>query len=213
MCGRYATGNIAYDQYAQQLGLIGEPPASNLQPRFNIAPTSDAPVAIEDGERRSLTIARWGIWKPWMEGKRLSTFNARDDRVRESKLFAPLIDTRRALVPALGFYEWTGPKGSRQPHFIRDRNLDRMLVFAGLWDRARRGEETVTSFTIITTAANDQMAAIHDRMPVILDEAEREAWMGGERAEDLMRPYGIELKIYPVAPLKREDGAHQINPL
>ncbi len=212
MCGRYATGNISWAQYRERLNLTGEP-TLNFEPRFNIAPTVAAPVAFHDGERRSLTMARWGIWKPWMEGKRLSTFNARDDRLRESRLFAPLVDTRRALVPALGFYEWTGPKGERQPHFIRDPDPDRMLVFAGLWDRAETDGAPLTSFTIITTAANDQMAAIHDRMPVILNEETQEAWMGREAAEALLRPWDAELRIDPVAPLKREDGAWQINPL
>lgn len=212
MCGRYATGETTWEQYRAWLNLTGEPPRSNLEPRYNIAPTSIAPFASENGGIRSLAFGRWGIWQPWMEGKRLSTFNARSEGLETSRLFAPLLRTGRCLVPAMGFYEWTGPKGQRQPHFIRHAH-EPLLVFAGLCASALKDGETVTSFTIITCPANAQMAPIHDRMPVILDDERREAWMAGAPANTLLVPAATDLEIYPVYSLKAEDGPHQVAPM
>lgn len=197
MCGRYATGDTTWEEYRAWLNLIEGHPPLNVEPRYNIAPTVIAPFAVEIDGRRVLTTGRWGIWQPWMEGKRLSTFNARAERLAESRLFSPLLSRGRCLVPAMGFYEWTGPKGERQPHFIR-HGEDPLLVFAGLWTRAQKDGELVSSFTIVTTAANDQMTSIHDRMPAILDAGAREAWMSGGEPAELCVPFEGELDIYPV---------------
>ncbi|GGH04506.1 DUF159 family protein [Glycocaulis albus] len=211
MCGRYATGETTWEQYRAWLNLTGEPPRSNLEPRFNIAPTVQAPFAMEaDGERK-LTFGRWGIWHRWMDGKRLSTFNARAEGLADSRLYAPLLASGRCLVPAVGFYEWTGPKGKRQPHFIRHPS-EPLLVFAGLWTSAMKDGEPAASFTIITCPANAQMAPIHDRMPVILDAKTREAWMDGADPASALEPWTGMLEIYPVQPLRREDGPHQVVP-
>ncbi|MGP1275251.1 MAG: SOS response-associated peptidase [Caulobacterales bacterium] len=209
MCGRYATGNTTWEQYRLWLNLTGEALTSNLEPRFNIAPTSTAPFARETDGQRTLEFGRWGIWQPWMEGKRLSTFNARAEGVETSRLYAPLLNGGRCLVPALGFYEWTGPKGQRQPHFIRHAD-EPLLVFAGLWASAMKDGEAVRSFTIMTCAANAQMTPVHDRMPAILNADAREAWMGGADPASVLRPWDGTLDIYPVQPLKAEDGPHQI---
>lgn len=210
MCGRYATGETTWEQYRAWLNLTGNQPPQNVEPRWNIAPTVDAPIAVEVKEGRHLIMARWGIWQPWMAQKRLSTFNARSETLDQSRLYAPLLDSGRCLVPAMGFYEWTGPKSHRKPFFIRHRD-EPLLVFAGLWTRSEMDGDQIASFTILTTAANDQMRPLHDRMPVILDADSREAWMAGEALESLARPWTGELDIYPVAPLKREDGPWQVS--
>lgn len=197
MCGRYATGDTTWEQYRAWLNLTGEPPRSNLEPRFNIAPTVQAPFAMEADGVRKLTFGRWGIWQPWMEGKRLSTFNARAEGLESSRLYAPLLDKGRCLVPAMGFYEWTGPKGKRQPHFIRHAS-EPLLVFAGLWASAIKDGEPVTSFTIVTCPANEQVEPVHDRMPVILSKSQREAWMNGGEPAEICVPFMGMLDIYPV---------------
>lgn len=197
MCGRYATGDTSWEEYRAWLNLTGEPPRSNLEPRFNIAPTVQAPFAMEAGGERQLTFGRWGIWQSWMEGKRLSTFNARAEGLKNSRLYAPLLDKGRCLVPAMGFYEWTGPKGKRQPHFIRHPS-EPLLVFAGLWARAMKDGEPVTSFSIVTCPANEQVEPVHDRMPAILSDSQRKAWMSGEEPSEVCVPFKGELEIYPV---------------
>ena len=197
MCGRYATGDTSWEEYRAWLNLTGELPRSNLEPRFNIAPTVQAPFAMDADGVRKLTFGRWGIWQPWMEGKRLSTFNARAEGLKNSRLYAPLLAGGRCLVPAMGFYEWTGPKGNHQPHFIRHPS-EPLLVFAGLWASAMKDGEPVTSFTIVTCPANEQVEPVHDRMPVILSENQREEWMRGGDPSDICIPYAGDLDIYPV---------------
>lgn len=197
MCGRYATGDTTWEEYRAWLNLTGEPPRSNLEPRFNIAPAVQAPFAMEADGVRKLTFGRWGIWQPWMEGKRLSTFNARAEGLESSRLYAPLLDKGRCLVPAMGFYEWTGPKGKRQPHFIRHLS-EPLLVFAGLWASAMKDGEPVMSFTIVTCPANEQVEPVHDRMPAILSESQREAWMSGAAPTEICVPFMGLLDIYPV---------------
>lgn len=209
MCGRYATGDTTWEQYRAWLNLTGEPPRSNLEPRFNIAPTVQAPFAMEADGERVLSFGRWGIWQPWMEGKRLSTFNARAEGLKDSRLYAPLLASGRCLVPAMGFYEWTGPKGKRQPHFIRHAS-EPLLVFAGLWASAIKDGEPLTSFTIITCPANAQMAPIHDRMPAILDTPAREAWMDGADPASVLEPWTGELEIFPVNGPVTGEGAELI---
>ena len=202
MCGRYATGQVSWEQYRLFLNLVETAVALDVPPHWNIAPTVPAPIALDAGQGRMLALARWGIWQPWMEGKTLSTFNARAEGLSESRLFSPLLTTGRCLVPAQGFYEWTGPKGARTPHFIHHPGGE-MMVFAGLWARAMKEDEDVLSFTLITTSANDQMQDIHHRMPVILTPDSQEQWMApGAAPLDLLKPFDGHLDIYPVDPLR-----------
>ena len=179
MCGRFVQKSPP-NQIGAFFDIKGVIP--NFGQRFNIAPTQDAAVIVRHRDGRHLEIKKWGLIPFWSkDGKSsYSTFNARAESVREKPSFKQAFATRRCVVPADGFYEWTGPKGDKVPHLFERRDGE-MLALAGLFDswQSRDGSEVVHSFTIIVTDANRWMAAFHDRMPVILARRDVETWLGG----------------------------------
>jgi putative SOS response-associated peptidase YedK len=159
----------------------------NLAPRWNIAPTQSAPmVAIGKDGGRKLVLARWGLRPAWMEKDPPTgpLFNARGETIAEKPSFRSAFARKRCLIPADGFYEWKREGKARTPFFIT-RADGAPMVFAGLWESAKDGDGApLVSMTIVTTAANAQMAPLHDRLPVILEPPDWEAWLsaGTERA-------------------------------
>ncbi len=149
-------------------------------PRYNIAPTQ--PVAIVrtslKGDRE-LALVRWGLIPSWAKDPaKISTLiNARGETAAEKPSFRGSMRHRRCIVPADGFYEWTGKTGAKQPHLI-GLSSGAIMGFAGLWEHwlGADGSE-IETMAILTTEANAEMAPIHDRMPVILPEAAFAAWL------------------------------------
>ena len=191
MCGRYSI-TTAPEALARLFGLSG--PLTNLAPRYNLAPTQDAPVVRgdKDGTRR-LTMLRWGLIPGWSKGPdaKYTMINARADTVASKPAYRTSFRERRCLVPADGFYEWQVVGKAKQP--MRIVRPDRgPFAMAGLWDRwdPRDGTAPVESFTIVTTEANARLRPIHDRMPVILAPDAWSAWLEWPAAEAsaLMRP-------------------------
>ncbi|MGI9407989.1 MAG: SOS response-associated peptidase [Hyphomicrobiaceae bacterium] len=179
----------------------------NFPPRRNIAPTQPVPIVrLDHRGEREFHLVRWGLVPGWVKDPREFTtlINARSETVFEKPSFRGAIMHRRCLVPADGFYEWTGERGRKVPHYIRagDRGL---LAFAGIWETwlGADGSE-FDSMAILTTAANGTMEAIHSRMPVILRPEDHDAWLdvqGSEKAdvEALLRPASDELlEVEPV---------------
>ncbi len=165
-------------------------------PRYNIAPTQ--PVAIvRNGHRgnRELALVRWGLIPSWAKDPtKLSTLiNARSETAAEKPSFRASLRHRRCLVPADAFYEWTGKPGAKQPHMIRDRE-GQLMGLAGIWEHwlGPDGSE-VESMAILTTAANREMQAVHDRMPVILPKEAFDLWLdcrpgSSLPVQDLLQP-------------------------
>ena len=196
MCGRFVQKSSA-NQMQSFFSIKG--PVPNFGQRYNVAPTQDAAVVLaEDATTRRLALKKWGLIPAWSkEGKAsYATFNARAESVREKPSYAQPFAKRRCIVPADGFYEWTGPKGAKIPHLF-ERQDGALLALAGLHEswRARDGSETIQSFTIVVTAANGWMSRFHDRMPVILEEAEQETWLTGsaEAATALLKAPGEDV--------------------
>jgi putative SOS response-associated peptidase YedK len=104
-------------------------------------------------------------------------------------MFRSAFKSRRCIIPASGFYEWTGPKSDRTPHYFSSRN-GAPLAFAGLWENWRNPEsgESILSATIIVGAANEWMTRYHDRLPVLLEREDFGAWFEGEDPATLLRP-------------------------
>ncbi|MCG8359488.1 MAG: SOS response-associated peptidase [Kiloniellales bacterium] len=107
----------------------------------------------------------------------------------EKPSFREAFKKRRCIIPASGFYEWTGPKGNRQAYYICGRD-GALLSFAGLWEswKDKENEERIETFTIIVTEANDFIRPWHHRMPVVLEPESFEAWLAGEAGTELLRP-------------------------
>jgi putative SOS response-associated peptidase YedK len=153
--------------------------------RFNVAPTQDVLAVVHDRRGRSARLLRWGLVPFW--AKQLNTgftmINARAETLAGSSTYGGLVErgSHRCLVVADGFYEWMKAEDPRQPRRPLRFSLTggASFCFAGLWTTWRGpGDERVASCTIVTTAANELVAPVHDRMPVVLAEpASWEAWL------------------------------------
>ena len=162
----------------------------NLEPRFNIAPTQMAPVVRSFNGGRRMDILRWGLIPSWSKGKTAASklINARGETVAQKPSFRDAYKHRRCLVPVDGFYEWRKEGEGKQPFRIGFKD-GKPFVFAGLWESwtvpvgQEDAGEVIETYTIVTTNANERIAPIHHRMPVIVDPADYEVWLTGDPSE------------------------------
>jgi len=149
-------------------------------PRYNIAPTQPVGI-VRAGEQgvREFHLVRWGLIPSWVKDPRAFTtlINARAETALTKPPFRAGLKYRRCLVPADGFYEWTGAKGAKRPHLARPKHGG-PFAMAGIWESwlGADGSE-MDSMAILTVAANETMTPIHDRMPAILGPETFEAWL------------------------------------
>lgn len=221
MCGRYTI--TAPLEAIQRIFRVSDRP--NLAPRYNVAPTQSVPIVRrppgEDGEARQLVTVRWGLIPFWAKDESIGNrlINARADGVADKPAFRDSFAKRRCLVVADGFYEWQ-KQGSKKQPFRITLSSGEPFGFAGLWSDWKNPEgERVETCTIITTDANDLLEPIHNRMPVILDPADFDRWLDGDRDEalGLLQPYDPEaMTAYPVDPKVgnvRNESPDLIDPL
>jgi len=175
MCGRLAL--YAAVETLIELFLLGLLP--EVRARYNIAPTQPLPVVVFRDGQRQLEHHRWGFVPRWVPDPRRGRplINARSETAATKRTFKSAFAHRRLLVPASGFYEWERSGKARLPWYFT-REDGRPLALAGLWETWEDADgEVLTNATILTTAANQLMAPIHDRMPVILPESAWEQWL------------------------------------
>ncbi|MEI7607268.1 MAG: SOS response-associated peptidase [Rhodospirillaceae bacterium] len=212
MCGRASQYSEAAD-VRKQFGLAAGAEIPNTPARYNAAPRQSLLVVRHDRAAASLiaTVMRWGLVPAWAKDPKIGdrAINARDvdpdGRTIDMKpMFRDAWRTgRRCIVPLNSFFEWKAAGKLKQPYAIG--MSDRSLVgAAGLWETWRDtvSGEVVLSFTIITTAANDAVKPIHDRMPVIIGPDDYECWLAGDRTDAgcLLRPCPPEwLRVWPVS--------------
>ncbi|OAI48229.1 hypothetical protein AYO44_07660 [Planctomycetaceae bacterium SCGC AG-212-F19] len=156
------------------------PPAFDLPPNYNTAPTQPvAVVRLGADASRELVVLRWGLLPSWATDDRTALVNARSDGVATKPSFRAAFKKRRCLMPVDGYYEWRKEGKAKQPYFFH-RPDKKPIAFAALWEIWTKGAEPVQSCALITTDANEMAAKVHDRMPVILAEAEYERWLDPE---------------------------------
>lgn len=185
MCGRFAVFTERED-----LARLFEVDAIRTDPlpaRYNIAPTLEVYAIVEAPDReRRLGALTWGLVPPWAKEPRPGPINARAETIAEKPAFRDAFVNRRCVIPADGFYEWvTDPAtGDRLPSFIH-REDRTPLAFAGLWStwRPKGGGEPLSTCTIVTTEAAPPVAALHDRMPVMLDHDVWDLWLDPGRRD------------------------------
>lgn len=212
MCGRYVItlfGDIRrrfqVDAADREVRL---PPAI---PRFNIAPSQEVPAIVQTREGRQLWDMRWGFQPDWATPQpgRPPPINARAETLLERGLFRDALAAGRCIIPADGFYEWQAIPGARkkQPMFIRLKDGG-LFGFAGLWAVCRnKTGETIRTCAIVTTAPNDLMQPIHNRMPVILAPEDEALWLDRAMTDSgavmaCLRPYPPDLmETWPVGTL------------
>lgn len=166
MCGRFA--NIEkFDQLRAYYDAVAN--NEEWEANYNLAPMQMAPVVVEGEQGREIRLMKWGLVPHWAEDKKIgaSLINARSETVAKLPSFRDSFKTRRCIVPASGFYEWKKIGKERHPHYFTP--ADGLFSFCGLWSKWKSPEgETLETFTILTTTANDVVMPIHDRMPVAL---------------------------------------------
>jgi putative SOS response-associated peptidase YedK len=188
MCGLYSLRKSPAETRA--LFLYSDEP--DFPPRAHVAPGQPiAIVRIENGERR-FALVRWGFIPSWVKEVKPGRpmINARGETVLEKPSFRNAMRRRRCLVPADGYYEWSGPDGRKTPYLV-ERKDKCLFALAGLWEHwtGADGSELETAI-LMTIAPNAELSAIHDRMPVIIAEGDHELWLTGtpEEAARLIRP-------------------------
>ncbi len=176
MCSRYTLTSPpeavrAYFRYANE---------AEFPPRYNIAPSQ--PVAIvRDTPRggREMALVRWGLIPSWVKDPRAfkMLINARSESAVDKPSFRAGLRHKRCLVPADGFYEWTGNAGAKRPHLVRPRQGGPMGLAAIYENWLGADGSEIETMAILTTGANAAMSALHDRMPVIIPPGHFDLWL------------------------------------
>lgn len=187
MCGRF-TSLTSPEAVARVFGA--EPPNPELfsafAPNYNVPPTTSIMAVLRDSSGvRRVGRFQWGLVPNWAKDRSGAArlINARSETVLEKPSFKSSVPARRCIIPMDGFFEWrtvdVDPKGPKRPVYVTRRDGD-LLAVAGLWatwkDRSGDGP-ALHSCCVITTAANATMSPIHDRMPVILERPDWDAWL------------------------------------
>ena len=151
----------------------------DYQPDYNIPPGQKilSVVRLEDGGNKAVNL-HWGLIPSWSKDRKISSrlINARAETLTEKPSFRNACQHRRCLIPATGFFEWRTTETGKKPYHIHQPG-NALFAFAGLWEHWEHEQETVYSCAIITTAANDKIAPIHDRMPVIITPDFYNRWL------------------------------------
>jgi putative SOS response-associated peptidase YedK len=235
MCGRFvASRPIAEIVRLARVQEVDVPPELSA-PRWNIAPQSRVlalSVSGPEARSRRLSAFHWGLIPAWAKDPSIAkrAFNARAETARDKPMFRSAVDKQRCAVVADAFYEWVAPKHpgrnqARQPWCFRAPQA-KLLFLAGLWECWQPlGEPeapSIVSCTILTTEANEVVAPIHERMPVLVADDDLDEWLSTSRLAPkefsrLTRPAPPEmLESFPVSARlndTRSEGPELVEPL
>jgi len=187
MCGRFVVARVGSELASV---LRADVIADDLPaPSYNVAPTAQAAIVLDSAKTepptRRIEAARWGLVPAWAKDPRegAPAFNARAEEAAEKPMFRRAVASRRAVVPASGYYEWKTAAGVKTPYFIAPDGGE-PLMFAGLyewWKDPAKADDDATrwllSFTILTRAATAELGSIHDRMPLFIDADHADVWL------------------------------------
>ena len=207
MCGRF-TASFKFREIKLLFNLQRDIPL--LTPRYNIAPSQEVPVIIQSDGVNELKPMKWGLVPSWSPDPSIGNhmINARAETISEKPSYRRLLDSKRCLIPADGFYEWRREGNRKVPVWFHLKNRQ-PFAFAGLWDLWRDLDgDLLHSFTIITTVPNALLRPIHNRMPVIFDALQARQWLDprlNTRAADIAA-------VFPPFPSEQMQ-AHDVSPL
>ena len=183
MCGRFTLHHSWADVWEMYNLIRPEDRALNTQAQYNIAPTKQVPfVSLSEGGQ-IVQHGRWWLVPHWAkEIPKYTLFNARSEDAYKKPSFRDAFKSKRCLIPADGYYEWTkGEEGNKDPHYITLPD-DQPFSFAGLWAHNTNLEEPVTSCTILTAAADSNIEHLHKRMPLIIPAKRYDEWLSTDTA-------------------------------
>ena len=174
MCGRYAL-DATPEQLVELFELANE---LDFKPRYNIAPSQLNPVIQHTTvEGRVAILAKWGLVPSWAKDPKMAKpINAKSETAASGPMFHAAFRRYRILVPTSGYYEWKAQGRTKQPYFIRLAK-SAPFAFGGLLEHWKGAAGIVVTYTILTTTANELMATVHDRMPVIIRPADYSTWL------------------------------------
>jgi putative SOS response-associated peptidase YedK len=212
MCGRYRLSRRkqVVEEYFESASIEpSEEAEDDWIPRYNIAPTQPVATVRQTGPDRLLSMMRWGLVPSWASDLAISgrLINGRSETVLQKPAFRDSFLKRRCLIPADGFYEWKKAGKERRPFHFSMKD-DSLFAFAGVWDRWKSpAGQVLESCSILTTAPNELLKDVHDRMPLILPHRHYRAWLTApateaERLAELLVPFDARLmRRYPVSAL------------
>ena len=218
MCGRFTF--LDPSSVAEAFGL--SPPIPELAPRYNAAPSQTiAVVALKRGAgERRLGLLKWGLVPSWANDPAAGPkpINARADSL-DKPTFRDAFRSKRCLIPADGFYEWSTVASKKRATHFRMKNRS-LFAFAGLWEFWTDGTEKLATCCIITTDANELVGTIHNRMPAIVPRAAYGAWLSTDtppiEVNSILAPYPSEemdaLVVGPAVNSPRNAGPECLQP-
>lgn len=222
MCGRYEV-HTPVEEIARRFEARLTPAAAALQPRYNVAPTLAVPVVRESREGRMLEAMTWGLLPSWAKDPAAAKpINVRAESVFDKPMFKNAIQRRRCLIPADGFYEWQAGPQRKQPYHVGMAD-GALFAFAGIWEYwARTGYEPRITCAILVTQANELIARVHERMPVIVAREDYAKWLDSATADpasiasmltpfpsELMRAHAVGTRVNSA----RNEGVDLLEPL
>lgn len=179
MCGRYL---VQSDSDVEEINEIINEVQKNMDSMHQLSlneiyPTNTAPVIVYSNQHKKFLHMKWGFRKWDNKGV---IINARSETVEEKKTFSSAIKQTRCVIPSTGFYEWDKAGGSKQKYLFTEKDSP-ALYMAGIYSTFRDEEAEYSAFTILTTAANEFMEDIHNRMPVIVHSGEIEDYLTDDK--------------------------------
>jgi putative SOS response-associated peptidase YedK len=203
MCGRFVTA-VSPEVLVERFG-VAEVGFERHEPDYNVTPRAWVPVvrerARDDPPTRVLSLLRWGLVPSWAKTPAVGDrqINARAESIAERGAYQQAFRKRRCIVPADAFYEWQTVDGVKVPYLVRRRDGD-PLAFAGIWEVWREPDAPaddpdawLRTCAIVTTRANEFLAPVHDRMPVVLGSDAWDTWLD-PRTRD---PHALQSLLVP----------------
>ena len=200
MCGRYGFSVKDANEVYERFDIVNK--IDDLKPRWNIAPGQLNPT-ITAHSPKVIQRMFWGLIPFWAKDDsfKFKTINARSEGIEDKPVYRKPFRTQRCLIPATGFFEWDKEQKPSQPYFftVKGSPIFAMAGLYDIWKDPKSGKE-ITSYTIITTQANNLVGKVHPRMPVILDKSEEEDWINVDTTEpDQLHKF---LNTYPAEEMK-----------
>ncbi len=209
MCGRF-TVNYTYEQMLEYLNKEYSIFDFDFElPRYNMAPGQRLLSVIYDGENYRAGSFKWGLVPHFSKDDKVGykMINARSESIEEKVSFKDSFFNKRCIILSDGFYEWDKVSGSNKPYYITFEGK-KLMAYAGIWSRYVKDGRSLYTCSIVTTKANDKIAAIHERMPVILDSNNARKWIGIENDLDYLKAL---LSQYPSEKIEMIEVSTKVN--
>ncbi len=210
MCGRFIFFEVDKIEYRFDIVLDK---GLNFKPSFNIAPSEETLVIINENSKKRVDLFKWGFIPSWMKNKEnlKPLINLRDDTLLNKENFSFYLKNNRCIIPANGFYEWKEENKTKKPYLIFLKDF-KIFTFAGIYNIVQINDEIIKTFAIITTEPNEKIKNIHNRMPVILKKEDEDIWLDNNlkdlnELKKFIKPYpDEEIDFYKVSLLVNNPG-------